>query len=399
MKLLPLFILKKKTTKMIITVKNEAPFQVLTNAFTIGPSPTGYELQVGATSKEFTTLFSVGANTPRMVTNVANGSYFRLKNNVGDVKVNWERSCDGGGGGGGTDYTAGEYISLENDVISVTGITPDEYLTTADTQDFVTEADITAATNPIQEQLDDVERVTATALTELHDAIVELSGLTEDFATETYVDDAIQEAISGLSPDLPSYLDQEVLEAKEEVIASAITELHNQVLEISGGTGGGGSVVELTKAQYEALGTAYTENTTYIITDADVIDMDDYALATAVTDSLSTKADKQNVAPNTGVDWFPTWNEQGVITGVRNSVSVNIHNINGISIISPIYYGSNNWSNLYAPTSAGTAGQPLLSNGSGAPVWGGYKFLFMTQTEYDALVTKDSAAIYFITGD
>ena len=59
---------------MIFTVKNEVPFQILSSSFSIGPSPTGYELQVGADSKTFSTLFSVGANTPRMVTNEANGS-------------------------------------------------------------------------------------------------------------------------------------------------------------------------------------------------------------------------------------------------------------------------------------------------------------------------------------
>ena len=103
----------------------------------------------------------------------------------------------GGGSGSGSTYTAGEYIQIENDVISVTGITPSEYLTTADTQDFVTEADITAATSPIQEQVDDIERVTATALTELHDSILELSGATGDFATEDYVDQAITAVTQG----------------------------------------------------------------------------------------------------------------------------------------------------------------------------------------------------------
>jgi hypothetical protein len=162
----------------------------------------------------------------------------------------------GGSGSGSTSYSAGEYISLENDVISVTGITPDLYLTTADTQDFVTEADITAATSPIQTQLDDIERVTATALTELHNDILEISGSTPDLsnyytkaetnaaitgatqglATEAYVEDAIQEAMTGFTPELPSYLDQEVLEAKEEVIASALTHLQNEILDISGDT-------------------------------------------------------------------------------------------------------------------------------------------------------------------
>ena len=69
----------------------------------------------------------------------------------------------------------------------------------------------------------------------------------------------------------------------------------------------------------------------------------------------------------------------------------NIKTINEQSIL-----GSGN--SCYAPTTAGTAGQPLLSNGSGAPVWGGYKFAFITQVQYDALSTKDSTTIYFIIG-
>ena len=41
-----------------------------------------------------------------------------------------------------------------------------------------TDAAISSSTTPIQEQIDDVERVTASALTELHDAILEISGST-----------------------------------------------------------------------------------------------------------------------------------------------------------------------------------------------------------------------------
>ena len=92
---------------MINVINGETPFQILSSSFSIGPSETGYDLQVGADSRNFTTLFSVGANTPRMVTNVANGSYFRLKNNVGAVKVNWQRVCtdEGGGGASGTELS------------------------------------------------------------------------------------------------------------------------------------------------------------------------------------------------------------------------------------------------------------------------------------------------------
>jgi len=200
----------------------------------------------------------------------------------------------GGGSGSGSTYTAGEYIQIENDVISVTGITPSEYLTTADTQDFVTEADITAATSPIQEQVDDIERVTATALTELHDSIIELSGATSGYATEAYVDAAITSATQDFvsEEDLTGYTSQQdfqdfqdAISVKEEVIASAITELHDSIPDVSDFVTSGDvatqistatadmvestdvhTMVKLTQAQYDAL-TTKDPNTFYIIID------------------------------------------------------------------------------------------------------------------------------------
>jgi hypothetical protein len=85
------------------TILNEAPFQVLTTAFSIGPSQTGYDLQISADGVNFSTLFSVPADTTRMITNVARGSAYRCLGNDGQIVVNWVRDCsDGEGGGGGT---------------------------------------------------------------------------------------------------------------------------------------------------------------------------------------------------------------------------------------------------------------------------------------------------------
>ena len=178
-----------------------------------------------------------------------------------------------GGGGSGSTYSAGDYIQIQNDVISVTGITPSEYLTTADTQDFVTEADITAATSPIQEQVDDIERVTATALTELHDSILELSGATSGYATEAYVDAAITSATQDFvtEEDLTGYTSQQdfedfqdSIEEKEEVIASALTELDETKVESSDVH----TMVKIAQAGYDALvsGGTVDEYTFYIIT-------------------------------------------------------------------------------------------------------------------------------------
>lgn len=175
-------------------------------------------------------------------------------------------------------------------------------------------------------------------------------------------------------------------------------------ITIQGGGGGGETVVELTKAQYDALDPPATD-TTYIITDAETVDLNDYAMASGLTElsgtvqtlstTVSDKADKQSVtARASNSNYLPGWNAQGVITGstayYSKSQGINGSNYN-------VFSNSNtNHPSIYAPTSAGTAGQPLLSNGSGAPTWGGYKFAFLSQTQYDAITTKDSTTIYFI---
>ena len=364
---------------MRIIVKNEAPFQILTSAMSIGPSPTGYQLEVSADGKNFSPLFSVAANTTKMATGLAPSSYYRLKNNVGDVVVNWSTSCviDGGGGGDMSNY----YTKAETDAAI-----------TAATEDMATEADITAST------------ASETARTE--NTYAKISALDAKLDTSAYT----------------SYTAS--TEGKEEVIASALTSLHdtkqdnlvsgeniktinNQSLLGSGNItiqgGGGGSVVELTQQEYDALVNP-DSGTTYIITDAPVVDLNDYAMASGLTELSGTVqtinsnyATKQNVtARASNSNYLPGWNAQGVITGstayYNKSQGINGQNYN-------VFSSSNtNHPAIFAPTSAGTAGQPLLSNGSGAPVWGGYKFAFITQTAYDALTTKDATTIYFIVG-
>lgn len=357
---------------MITKVTGEAPFQILTNNFSISPSQEGYTLQISADGKNYSSLFTVGANTTRLVTGVAANSYYRLLGNESEVTINWMKTCvteGGGGSGSGSTYTAGEYISIEQDVISVTGITPDQYLTSADTQDlaskayvtaatqdlaseayvdaaitagtqdlasqgyvdsaitaatqdlasqgyvdsaitaatqglateayvtaatqgFMTEADVTAITSPIQTQLDDVERVTATALTELHQDIVDLSGATsgyathaevtaatQNMATQAYVTAATQgmatqtwvgqqgyitSAYTGFTTteDFEEFAGQ--MEVKEEVVASAITELHETKVE-----GVGVKTIEkISQADYDDLvsGGTVDSYTFYVIT-------------------------------------------------------------------------------------------------------------------------------------
>ncbi len=180
-------------------------------------------------------------------------------------------------------------------------------------------------------------------------------------------------------------------------------------IDIQGGSGGGETFIELTQAEYEAL-TAYTEDTTYIITDADVINLDNYATTgdvatissalTTLSGSVETKANAANISSNT-YRKFPRWDAQGIITGTTGSTVYTVGlNVNGSNNTGILRDGSaGNLPAFYAPTSAGSQGQPLLSNGSGAPVWGSYKFQFISQSAYDALVTKDSTTIYFIISE
>lgn len=181
-------------------------------------------------------------------------------------------------------------------------------------------------------------------------------------------------------------------------------------ITIQGGSGGGGgeTVIELTQAEYDAL-TEYAENTTYIITDATPINMDDYATTGTVntlsgqvatlSGDVATKADKANVTARSSSGYLPYWNAQGVITGDTRYYPVS-QSINGSSYHQLMRLGvSGNMPSIFAPTTSGATGSVLLGAGNEAPTWSSYKFQFITQTAYDALSTKDNNCIYFIVGD
>ena len=234
-----------------------------------------------------------------------------------------------------------------------------------------------------------------------------VTAATENLASQGYVDAAITAATNDLATE--AYVTAATATKQDTLVSGTnIKTINNQSLLGSGnidiqGGGGGGSVVELTKAQYDALDPP-AQDTTYIITDAETVDLNDYAMASGLTELSGTVetinsnyATKQNVTARSSGYYWPRWNSQGIITG-EYRYYVKQQGINGSSY-SVIAESNTDHPSIYAPTSAGTAGQPLLSNGSGAPVWGGYKFAFITQTAYDALATKDATTIYFITGD
>ena len=149
-------------------------------------------------------------------------------------------------------------------------------------------------------------------------------------------------------------------------------------IEIEGGTGGGASFTDITQAEYDALVStgSIDENTVYNITDATPIVIDDYVRKDeldVITSGLATTFNPYNTTTaSTSGYKFPKWNARGQINGTVSTAYQASQNINGSS--RTIYStSSSSMPTIYAPTSAGQAGQVLLSNGSGAPIWSEYK--------------------------
>lgn len=164
----------------------------------------------------------------------------------------------------------------------------------------------------------------------------------------------------------------------EQVTASALTELHDGLLEVSART----------------------------------VDMSDYWTSAqteeAISAATSGKADKANVSPNYGALKFPAWNADGIIVQTVSEAheSSNFY-LNGKKR-SPIFrrlVDAQTRIDIYTPLSAGTAGDILVSSGNGAPVWttdnkvssASVSTIWKgTTAEYNAIVNKDPKTLYII---
>lgn len=126
------------------------------------------------------------------------------------------------------------------------------------------------------------------------------------------------------------------------------------------------NIVELTQAEYNALPTASkNDGSIYSITDAVIVDMNNYYTKTEADAKYNPLA---TVSQSTSGYKFPTWNNHGQVTGQVAQAYQASQNVNGAS--RTIYSTSATaLPTIYAPTSAGTSGQYLVSSGSGAPVW------------------------------
>lgn len=235
---------------MIIKVQNSNAFQILSSAMVIGPSQTGYQLEVAADGRNFSPLFSVGPNVTRQATNLSSGAYYRLNGNVGEVSVNWVRSCVTEGGGDSSELQPIDYFPLdavEGTVISYTGSSSasgvyqfdgTEWTAVVNLDPYWTSAQTQSAITAVEDHLYDVEEVTASALTELHDNIRELSGTTSSALTELH--DNIQELSGTTSLIQDTFSAYTPTTGFSTINGSAITNGGDIVIQ-----GGGGSTEEI----------------------------------------------------------------------------------------------------------------------------------------------------------
>ena len=133
---------------------------------------------------------------------------------------------------------------------------------------------------------------------------------------------------------------------------------------------------------------------------------------TQITNAISGKQDSITVTANSSYRRFPLWNANGQITAYTgNDVYTVSQTINGSSNAGILRNNSSTaLPTIYAPTSAGTSGNILKSNGSGAPSWvtpsslglvsgnGVTTITVMDQATYDGLTTKNANTFYIITG-
>ena len=185
-----------------------------------------------------------------------------------------------------------------------------------------------------------------------------------NYYNKTEVDTALAGKVD--DSDLNSYynkteVDTALAGKQDTLTAGTNITIQNNVISATGT--GGADVVELTQAEYDALPTASKNNgKIYSITDATIITPMTKAQADTYYNPINT------VTANSGNYKFPNWNANGQITGQAAQAYQISESINGTS--KTVYAtATGNLPSIYAPTSAGTAGQYLVSSGSGDPVW------------------------------
>lgn len=230
---------------MITKIKGEAPFQVLTNSFSISPSNEGYTLQISADGRNYSNLFSVSSGVTRLVTGVAPNSYYRLMGNRSDVVVNWMKTCVTGGGEGGdsnelTPVTSFPVGAPAGTVVALSsGNTVGVYQYDGNAWEAVGGGEFDPTQYYTKSQTDSA-----------------ITAATEDLASEDYVNgkiDNVMEVIGDTNDDI---------EVIDEVSASAIVYLKEKKVESNDVK----RIIKLTQEDYDDLADPDSE-TLYIIID------------------------------------------------------------------------------------------------------------------------------------
>ena len=128
----------------------------------------------------------------------------------------------------------------------------------------------------------------------------------------------------------------------------------------------------------------------------------------AISTATSGKADAANVSAVSSGYHIPIWNDEGVITGETGQLYSKWFSINGINRAGFMSNYNYDFGPIFAPVSAGTAGQILVSAGNGAPIWANDDKVSSTsistiwkgtQSEYDAITEKDPSTFYIIVNN
>lgn len=230
---------------MITKVTGEQPFQVLATNFSISPSQQGYTLQISADGVNYSNLFAVSPNVTRMVSGVANGSYYRLSGNTSEVVINWSRQCSTGGGD--VDLT-NYYTSAQTDSQIQSAVTAAVTEIENELSDYATSGDI----QTINERINTKDEVISIALNELHEQIenIDIPDVS-NFVTSGDVQTQITSAVTAI--------ENELSEA-EQVTSTALNDINSRMVSSELIK----TIVKMSQAEYDALVTK-NNDTLYII--------------------------------------------------------------------------------------------------------------------------------------
>lgn len=187
-----------------------------------------------------------------------------------------------GGGEGGGSYSPGQYIAIENSVISVTGITPDEYATKAELS-----AETESRTNADEALVSEIEVLGGRLDDEVSARTSADEALSADIAEAKQ--EAVAEAVSAATDNMVDYVDARAEQIVSAATAAAVAEVEDQdYMKEDDVLSAITSAVEAKQDKLEAGENITIEGN---VISANV-DLSDYALSSAVTAEIAAAKDE-----------------------------------------------------------------------------------------------------------